>query len=376
MRFFRLKLAAIDSLVGAWPRRERGQRPARIRRAAFESLSPRAMLSGHGLSGHMISAHSAALHITSSPAAQPAVVSSASHPSVAAVSSSPHAGSTTKIPGALLQSGSGYSGGPMMFSSAGTLSILASPSNYGGGTLQLTVGNNYTGETPVSGGTFNFVPGGTTIADIGTTNLGGGLNMSMGGTGTLTLSGSPIETYPGTITANGVAISLDTGATTTSGTTLGSGSTLVDGGTLRFNNSGSTSTIGTGVTATIGTGATLELAGTTTNLSNPSAAADRVHIVNLSPTSFTGTLNESGTVPILAGSDLTANHIIQNALIIGGPTATPSFVTIAAADPLGSSLAIGPTTLAESLLTGAAPAPAPIAVTSLTMAGDLPSDAV
>jgi hypothetical protein len=45
-------------------------------------------------------------------------------------------------------------------------------------------------------------------------------------------------------------------------------------------------------------------------------------------------------VQINAGSDLTANHIIQNALIIGGATGNPGLVTIDASDASGSPLGL------------------------------------
>jgi PEP-CTERM motif len=42
-----------------------------------------------------------------------------------------------------------------------------------------------------------------------------------------------------------------------------------------------------------------------------------------------------------AGSDLTANHIVQNALVIGGADGTPALVTIDASDASGNPLASG-----------------------------------
>src|SRR5690349_7148024 len=95
MRFFPLKFASLDSLLGTAPRRNSARRALRTRKAVFETLSPRAMLSGHGLLGHMVSAHSAGSHFASSPAPQVAIAGSASHP-LALVAGSPHNGSALK----------------------------------------------------------------------------------------------------------------------------------------------------------------------------------------------------------------------------------------------------------------------------------------
>jgi hypothetical protein len=52
-----------------------------------------------------------------------------------------------------------------------------------------------------------------------------------------------------------------------------------------------------------------------------------------------GNIDGSGTTQVNAGSDLTANHIIQDALIIGGTSKNPGLVTIDASDALGNPLA-------------------------------------
>jgi autotransporter-associated beta strand protein len=143
-------------------------------------------------------------------------------------------------------------------------------------------------------------------------------------------------------------------------------SILVNTGTLRFNNTSGAATIGTGVTATVASGATLELAGSVSNLSSPAAAADRVHIINNSQQAAGGSLLVSGTnqhvgaidgtgdTVINDGGSLTANHIVQNALVIGGSAGNLATVTIAASDPSGNPLAAsGGLALGGSLSSGA-----------------------
>jgi uncharacterized protein YjbI with pentapeptide repeats len=127
--------------------------------------------------------------------------------------------------------------------------------------------------------------------------------------------------------------------------TLGNGSALtVNGGTLRFTLASGSPTIGTGVSAVVSSGATLELAGSVSALAN---GADRVNITNNSTApgilvsgtnQQVGKIDGSGSTQVNAGSDLTANHIIQSALIIGGTAGNPALVTIDASDVNGNPL--------------------------------------
>jgi hypothetical protein len=186
-----------------------------------------------------------------------------------------------------------------------------------------------------------------------------------------------------TVGANGTLNKVNTGGLETVGpTNLGNGASIhVVSGTLRMTNGSGNSVVGTSVSATVAVGATLELAGSVSSLSSPAAAADRVHVVNDSKQTDGGSLLVSGTnqqvgavdgigdTVIADGASLTADHIIQNALVIGGTSGTPSFVTIAASDASGN-----PT--AESAVAGFASlgSAAPIAVSgSSTLTAGLPS---
>ncbi|HEV3417120.1 MAG TPA: PEP-CTERM sorting domain-containing protein, partial [Pirellulales bacterium] len=120
-----------------------------------------------------------------------------------------------------------------------------------------------------------------------------------------------------------------------------------------------TATIGAGVTATVNSGATLELAGSVSALS---AGANRVSIINNSQVAGggllvsgtnqqVGNIDGSGNVTVNAGANLTANHIVQNALLIGGAAGNPANVTIDASDASGNPLDTargGPLTMASS----------------------------
>jgi hypothetical protein len=119
----------------------------------------------------------------------------------------------------------------------------------------------------------------------------------------------------------------------------------VSTGTLKFNVS-SASNVGAAAVATIASGATLELAGPVSALG--AAGGNRTHVVNNSSSpgllvsgshQVVGAIDGTGTTQINAGSDLTADHIIQSALIIGGTSTSHGVFTIAASSSTGSPLA-------------------------------------
>jgi endonuclease I len=134
-------------------------------------------------------------------------------------------------------------------------------------------------------------------------------------------------------------------------THLAVGSNLsVSAGTLRLAVSGG-STIGAGVVANVAAGATLELVGATSALSPLGlGGADRPAINNagaLSVTGFqsvqvvggiNGGADEAGVTSVAASASLTADHIIQSALVIGGDSDHGGLVTIALSDGSGQAL--------------------------------------
>ena len=129
------------------------------------------------------------------------------------------------------------------------------------------------------------------------------------------------------------------------------GSTIkVNAGTLRFNNTTGAATIGAGSTVKVSASAVLELAGTFSGLSSTASAASRVHVVNSGSLASSppgellvsgthqqvGAIDGTGDTVVNAGSDLTANRIIQNSLVIGGTATSAGLVTIAASDATGN----------------------------------------
>src|SRR5207253_2797072 len=102
---------------------------------------------------------------------------------------------------------------------------------------------------------------------------------------------------------------------------------IVNSGKLRFNNAAGPATVGTGVAVNVNNNAILELTGSNSALSD-GAAAHSAQIVNNSTASAgllvsginqrVGNVDGSGTTQVETGSDLTVNHIVQGALVIGG----------------------------------------------------------
>jgi hypothetical protein len=146
----------------------------------------------------------------------------------------------------------------------------------------------------------------------------------------------------------------------------------VQSGMLRFNGATATN-ISTGSTLAINGTAVVQLAG---NSSPTSFAGAVVSVVNNSTASAgvvvsgarqrVGTVDGTGSVRVEVGGDLTANHIIQGALIIGGTMANPAFVTIDASDASGNPLSDDAQglVLANSLATAA-----PFVADSIAIAG-------
>ena len=150
-----------------------------------------------------------------------------------------------------------------------------------------------------------------------------------------------------------------------------------DTGTLRFAAVSGAATIGTGVTATVASGATLELAGSVSALSS---ATNRVNIVNNSSAAAgvlvsgtsqqVGGIDGTGTTQVNAGSDLTANHIVQGTLIIGGTANSAASVTIAPSDASGNPLAASNAT-SNGLLTSGLILPLDAGTADLLSSADL-----
>jgi fibronectin-binding autotransporter adhesin len=244
----------------------------------------------------------------------------------------------------------------------------------GGGMLTIDVPSGYTGTTTVAAGTLQTTPTGTigmgplvvntagginsllslnndqTVSSLAGTVAGGGTaHVSVASGTTLTVAQSGNTMFAGTLALSGAAAAISksgNGALELDGApTFAAGSAiLVSGGALRFNVASGAATVGTGVTATVSSSATLELAGSASALSG---GANRVNVTNNSAApgilvsgthQQVGNIDGSGTTQVIAGSDLTANHIIQGALTIGGTAGSPAIVTIDASDASGNPL--------------------------------------
>jgi fibronectin-binding autotransporter adhesin len=257
--------------------------------------------------------------------------------------------------------------------SAGTLVQNSSNATYTG-SLTLSGSNTYTGGTTLTAGTLrvaNSLPLDSTVSltaanagslvfnnNTGSATTTAGVLVPATSTGvttsgaTLTVGSQNLNTYPtqagaltlaaaGTLTPNNNPVVSGGGTLTlTNNQPLATaiGSTTINGGTLRFNNTVGNATIGTGVTATVASGATLELPGTISALSSGT--------YRLNP--LVGAIDGSGATMVTAGSDLTANHIVQSALVIGGAT-NSGVVTIGPSDASGHPLPQNGLTLAGSL---------------------------
>jgi formylglycine-generating enzyme len=223
-----------------------------------------------------------------------------------------------------------------------------------GGTIQTTstVVNAQTVNAPlVLEGDYTFT--GNASSSSATLTFGGGITpAATSGVTTLALNGSNFgaNTISGVLADNGsgqLAVTKSgTGVWILSGANSYTGSTTVSAGTLKFNITSGTPTISAGATATVASGATLELAGSVSALG--AAGGNRTHISNDSTApgllvsgihQVVGGIDGAGSVQVNAGSDVTADHIVQSALVIGGAAGSPALVTIDASDANGNPLA-------------------------------------
>ncbi len=171
--------------------------------------------------------------------------------------------------------------------------------------------------------------------------LASDLNIIQNASGTLRITGPLNDAAAHTINKSGTGVAEIDGVPT-----FGAGTNLtVTAGTLRFGLASGTATVGAGVQATVSGAGTIELAGAA------SALSSGVHRANVLDSSSAlvgllvsgtnqqvGNIDGSGTTQINPGSDLTANHIIQAALVIGGTASSRGTVTIAPSDSGGNPL--------------------------------------
>ena len=277
--------------------------------------------------------------------------------------------------------------GPGSISVSGNISGVGSVSKTGSGTAYLTGTNSYSGGTTVTGGILitntlgdpaspivvSAAAGVNSALVLGAGQQGqtvgslagavaplGSAVVSISGNDMLTVNQATNTTFGGTIWNSGTLIKSGAGTLEITGApTLSNLSSIqVTSGALRLNVASGSPSVGSGVVATVSTGATLELTGSVPTLSSGSY---RVNIINNSKApgllvsgthQQVGGIDGAGTTQVNAGSELTANHIIQSALVIGGTSGSPALVTIDASDasgnplnqPSGLALAGSPTT--------------------------------
>jgi autotransporter-associated beta strand protein len=222
-----------------------------------------------------------------------------------------------------------------------------------GGSIQATssVINPQTVNAPlVLEGNYTFTS--DAASNLATLSFGGGITPGpTSGVTTLTLGGgnAGTNTISGVLADNGagkLAVAKTGGALwILYGANTYTGDTTVSAGTLKFAITTGTPSVGAAATATVAAGATLELAGTVSALGK--AGGNRAHVVNNSTApgvvvsgthQVVGAIDGLGNVQVNAGSDLTANHIVQTALVIGGASGNVGRVTIDPSDASGNSL--------------------------------------
>ena len=265
--------------------------------------------------------------------------------------------------------------GPGSISVSGNISGVGSVSKTGSGTVDLTGTNSYSGGTTVTGGilitntlgdpaspitvsaaagvnsalVLGASPQGQTVGSLaGTVAPLGSAVVSIGGDDTLTVNQATKTTFGGTIGLAGTLIKSGAGTLEITGAPALSNLSIIQvtSGGLRFNVASGSPFVGTGVTATVNNADHARIGRVRLGLV---VRTNRVNITNNSTAAAgmlvsgthqqVGNIDGSGTTQVNAGSDLTANHIIQSALVIGGTAGGHGLVTIDASDASGNPLA-------------------------------------
>jgi probable HAF family extracellular repeat protein/autotransporter-associated beta strand protein len=272
--------------------------------------------------------------------------------------------------------------------------ISAGFTKAGAGRMVLSANSTYTGTTTVSGGTLATTSTGTigagplvvsaadsvtsafnsgasqTISSLSGTLAGSGAaRINVGSNVTLTVDQANDTTYAGAIALaagvvagrGGAFIKSSTGTVEIQSASSFANNSFVEvsGGKLRFNVAAGSTSVGTGVLALIDNDAVLELAGSVSALSSGNRGVDILNnstapagVLVSGANQRVGGIDGSGSTQVNAGSDLSANHIVQSALLIGGTAASPALVTIDASDqsgnPLGADL-VDASGLADSM---------------------------
>jgi fibronectin-binding autotransporter adhesin len=223
----------------------------------------------------------------------------------------------------------------------------------GAGTEVFSGANLYTGSTTITGGTLAISTDGNLGTAPATATAG---NLTLNGGQLHVTGGAPVAlaaTRGFTAGANGGTLRTDAGTPLTiPGPTAFSNTaatlTIAAGSNVTFSPSSNAATVAAGSSVTVATGASLVLAGSFSALSD-GTTAHGVNVINNSSAaggglSITGTsqivggIDGTGTTQVNAGSALTAQHIVQSALVIGGTSTSAALVTIDASDASGNPL--------------------------------------
>jgi autotransporter-associated beta strand protein len=277
--------------------------------------------------------------------------------------------------------GSGTFSGSLKDNDTGSGWIL-SLVKVGTGVETLSGANTYTGSTTVNNGTLTTTATGTlgggalsvngengavsvlnlgksqsVVSLSGTVSSGGSARVNVSAGTTLTVGQSGGTSFAGTIalalgatagTGGGLAKSGGGTLEIDGGLTLGNNSSLaVSGGKLRLNIASPSANVGNGVTATITGSGVLELAGSISAFGT-TTPPNRVTITNSSSAAAgllisaghqqVGGIGGVGTTQVAAGASLTADHIVQGALVLNGAAGNRALVTIDASDSNGNPL--------------------------------------
>ncbi len=221
--------------------------------------------------------------------------------------------------------------GTLEFDSTTTSYTLASDSVAGHGLL---LNNNGIGaEVQVLSGN-HTISADLTLADSGGTTFSIAQGSSLTLSGAVTATGSnPMVTLngPGLVQINSPP------------TLPVNAAVLLNSGRLKFSANQGQASIGSDVTVTIASGASLELSGIVSALSSDANVANDGSqtfgggLLVTGTNQFVGDIDGVGDLIVGPGGALTANHVVQDSLVIEGTPSATGLLTIAPSDSMGNS---------------------------------------
>ncbi len=240
-------------------------------------------------------------------------------------------------------------GGSFAVTYDGSANLPSAAGSYSVSTSFTSTDPNYINS--VGTGTLTIVPATPTIiinggpfTDDGTAHAA--TVAALGFDGVSPVAGSFAVTYNGSANPPSSAGSYTVSATFTSSDSNYASTTTTGSLVIGGNQTAPAVSVTVGSTGTVVLDGSTVATGNTTNITNNSSSPNGVLVT--AANQVVGGIDGTGNLVVNSGASLTANHIVQGSLVIGGDASNPATVTIAPSDAAGNPLAAATVTSSTS----------------------------